>query len=117
EVRGSIMALQFKEAGMEPKDYSDKQLVDSAGSGAAVQWVPIEMMRRLKDSIEELDDSVNKFNNTTTKQQEAMIELAKGTGKQAEQMLKITHRVTALTWIIVFLTIAMLIVGIAQLFK
>ena len=91
---------------MEYKDYLDEQLVNSAGAG---QGIPLEMMRRLKNSIENLDKSVKNFNETTNKQQNVMIELIQEGGTQTEQMLKMTRRITCLTWVIAILTFLMLI--------
>ena len=86
---------------MEYTNYSDEQLVANAGAG---QGASLEMMRRLKDSIGKLNASVNTFNDSTTKQQNIMIELAQESGKQAEQMLRMTRRITRLTWAIALLT-------------
>jgi hypothetical protein len=101
---------------MEHKDYPDQQLVAGAGNGAAVQWIPIEMMRRLKSSIEGLDDNVDRFNKTIIKQQSVMIELSQESGKQTKAMLRLTRWITGLTWAIAILTLVMVIGFVYQIF-
>jgi len=78
---------------------TDEQLIGGAGAG---QGSTLEMMRRLKDSIEKLDISVNTFNKATSEQQNLMIGLAQQSGKQAD-------RIYWLTWVIAILTVAMVV--------
>src|SRR5262249_18476397 len=85
---------------------TDAQLMGNAGAG---QGTTLEIIRRLKDSIEKLDNSVNTFNNTSSKQQNVLIELAQESGKQTEQMLKLNRRIVWLTWVIAILTTIILI--------
>jgi hypothetical protein len=93
---------------MNYRNYSDEQLVDNATPG---QGHSLEMMRRLKNSLEKLDNSINDFNKASSKQQSVMIDLAKESGGQAEKMLNMTRRITGLTWAIAILT-AILVIDI-----
>ena len=95
---------------MEPSEYKDEQLVNTAGTGAAVAWVPIEMMRRLKNSIAGLNNSITTFNETTTEKQNVMIELAQESGKQTRVMIR-------LTWVIAILTFILAIDFVMKLLK